>query len=118
MGKQFKVHIFCLKPAICKLIQKTFTLSNYVISCSHAMKIDEMTFAEIGSDLDCVIIDIDIDKNIKNLIKEKYNGIPMICIPSLDSESIEDTGIKFISEPFRLSELVKTLDEIFAENEK
>jgi hypothetical protein len=113
MEKQLKVHIFCLKPAICKLIQKTFTLSNYVISCSHALKLDEISLCEIGSDLDCVIIDIDIDKNIKNIIKEKYSGIPMICIPSLNSESTEDSGI-----PFRLSELVKTLDEIFAEHEK
>ncbi|RPI18489.1 MAG: hypothetical protein EHM58_05390 [Ignavibacteriae bacterium] len=115
MGKQFKVLIFCLKPPICNLIKKTFTLSNYLVSCCHAYKVDEQIFDELGYDYDCIIMDVDISKDTKDMIKNRFIGIPMICLPSLDSEKNEDKGVKYISEPLRLSELVKTLDEIFVE---
>lgn len=115
MDKHYKVHIFCLKPPICNLIRKTFTLSNYQVTCSHAYKVDERTLDEIGFDYDCIIMDVDIEKSTKDIIKERFKGIPMICLPSLDSESNDDNGVKYISEPLRLSELVKTLDEIFVE---
>jgi DNA-binding response OmpR family regulator len=115
MEKQIKVHIFCLKPAICKLITKTFSLSNYLISCSHATLVDEKTLNDLGNDFDCIILDVDINNGTKNIIKNRFKNIPMICLPSLDSENDDDKGIKYISEPFRLSELVKTLDEIFVE---
>jgi hypothetical protein len=62
---------------------------------------------------DCILLDIDIEKDIREKIKSKFQGVPIIYLPSLDSEQVFETDIKYISEPLRLSELVITLDEIF-----
>ena len=63
--------------------------------------------------MDCIIMDMDIEKELKDMIKLNFSGIPVICLPSLDFEGIKDNDVKYISEPLRLSELRKTLDEIF-----
>ena len=58
-------------------------------------------------------MDMDIEKEIKDMIKLNFKGIPVICLHSLDFEGIKENDVKYISEPLRLSELRKTLDEIF-----
>jgi hypothetical protein len=113
MEKKIKVHIFCLKAEICSLIQKMFNMTRYEISCTSALKVSDDYLKKFHSDMDCIILDMDIDKEIKDLIKLSFKGIPVICLPSLDFEGIKENDVKYISEPLRLSELRKTLDEIF-----
>jgi len=114
MEKKIKVHIFCMKPDICLLIKKVFSSTQYEISCIPAVNVNDKYLAGSHIIMDCIILDIDIDTEIKNKIKKKFTGIPVICLPSLDSEIIKDTDVKYISEPLKLSELRKTLDEIFS----
>ena len=113
MEKKIKVHIFCMKPDICMLIKKVFNSSQYEISCTPAVNVNDKYLAGSHISMDCIILDIDIDTELKNKIKKKFTGVPVICLPSLDSEVIKDTDVKYISEPLKLSELRKTLDEIF-----
>jgi hypothetical protein len=113
MLRQIKVHIFSLKPYICALIKKTIDSSNYIVTCTNTSLIKEQFLDDFNPEVDCIIIDKDIDNSLKYKIKTKFDGIPIICLPSLDSENPNENGIKYISEPLRLSELVKTLDEIF-----
>ncbi|MGA2667530.1 MAG: hypothetical protein ABSF32_01285 [Ignavibacteria bacterium] len=113
MLREIKVHIFSLKPGICGLIKKSIGSSNYAVSCTNATDLTDNFFEEFDSNVDCIIIDKDIENNTKDKLKRKFNGIPIICLPSLDSENLVDNRVKYISEPLKLSELVKTLDEIF-----
>lgn len=113
MEKKIKVHIFCLKAEICTLMKKMFNMTRYEISCSSALKVTNDYLRKFNSNTDCIILDMDIDKEIKDLIKLTFRGIPVICLPSLDFEGIKENDVKYISEPLRLSELRKTLDEIF-----
>lgn len=114
MEKKIKVHIFCMKPDICSLIRKVFSSTRYEILCTPAAGINEKFLAGTHINMDCIILDIDIDTGIKNMIKKRFSGVPVICLPSLDAEAIKDTNVKYISEPLKLSELRKTLDEIFS----
>ena len=113
MEKMIKVHIFCIKPEICKLIKKMFNTSRYEISCTPSYQVDEDYLKRFHHNMDCIIMDIDIEKETKDKIKEYFQGTPVICLPSLDSEGIQEDDVKYISEPLKLSELRKTLDEIF-----
>jgi hypothetical protein len=113
MSREIRVHIFSLKPSICGLIKKSIGSTNYAVSCTNATDLTDNFFEEFNSNVDCIIIDKDIENKTKDKLKSKFNGIPIICLPSLDSEYPVDSGIKYISEPLKLSELVKTLDEIF-----
>ncbi len=114
MEKKIKVHIFCLKPDICSLIKKVFSSTKYEIVCTPAADVDEKYLSGSHLKMDCIILDIDIDPQVKNKIKDKFGDVPVICLPSLDSETATDTNVKYISEPLKLSELRRTLDEIFS----
>lgn len=116
MENNIKVHIFCMKPDICSLIKKVFSSTKYEISCTPAANVDEKFLSGSHLIMDCIILDIDINTEIKNKIKMKFSGVPVICLPSLDSENINESDVKYISEPLKLSELRKTLDEIFSAN--
>lgn len=105
-----------MKPDICSLIQKVFSSSKYEIICTPAVNVNEKYLSNTHIKMDCIILDIDIDNEIKNKIKKKFTGVPVICLPSLDSELTKDSDVKYISEPLKLSELRKTLDEIFTAN--
>lgn len=113
MKNKLKVHIFCVKQDMCKLIQKTLEYFRYDMTCTNTRDMDKKRFDEMSGFYDCIIIDSDIDDRFKTNIKAKYRGIPMVCLPSLDSDTTIDSGIKCIHEPLRLSELVKVLDELF-----
>lgn len=116
MDKKIKVQIFCMKPDICSLIKKVFSTTQYEITCTPAANVNEKYLNSSYIKMDCIILDIDMDSDTKTKIKNKFAGIPVICLPSLDSEIIKDTDVKYISEPLKLSELRKTLDEIFPQN--
>lgn len=113
MEKKIKVHIFCIKPDICSLIKKVFSTTQYEVLCTPAVNVNEKYLAGTHFNMDCIILDIDIDSETKNMIKKRFSGIPVICLPSLDSDSIAESNVKYMSEPLKLSELRKTLDEIF-----
>ncbi len=120
MSERIKIHIFCIKQPICDLIRKTFSSSKYNITCSSGNEANEGLFIRLGKNIDCIIIDKDIKPEIKDKIKKYFSEKPIICLPSLESDNLSEdeleigeTGVKNISEPFRLSELAKTLDEIF-----
>jgi hypothetical protein len=120
MEKKKKIHIFCLKPPICNLIKKRFASSKYSISCTDPENMRDDLFESLEKNVDCIIIDKDIKPGMKEKIKKYFKDVPIICLPSLDSENFlendlmgVDEGVTNISEPFRLSELANTLDDIF-----
>ncbi len=113
MEKMIKVHIFCIKPDICKLIKKMFNTSRYEISCSPSQQVDDEYLNRFHHNMDCIILDVDVEKETKDKIKQYFRGTPVICLPSLGSETIMENDVKYISEPLKLSELRRTLDEIF-----
>lgn len=113
MEKKIKVHIFCIKAEICSLIKKMFNMTRYEISCSSVINISDDFLKKFNLNMDCIILDMAIDKELKDMIKLNFKGIPVICLPSLDFEGTKENDVKYISEPLRLSELRNTLDEIF-----
>lgn len=62
---------------------------------------------------ECLIIDTDIDYRIREMAKEKFGEKSIICLPSLESESISGAGTKRISEPLKLSELSEAVKSVF-----
>lgn len=110
----FDIHILSVKKEICSLIQKTLDSDRYRIFCTHGDEINEDFINQFEKPPDCLILDKNIDKALSAKIKEKFNSIPIICLPSLDAELSEANGVKYMSEPFKLSELKKAVDEISA----
>lgn len=108
----YNLHIFSLKSEICSLIRKTLDLERYNITCTRGEDINEKFIAEFNREIDCLILDKDIDPELATKIKKKFNKIPIICLPSLGSEFNETDGEKCMSEPFKLSELKKAVEEI------
>lgn len=112
------IHILSLKKEICSLIKKTLDPEKYHISCTHSDEITESFIENFDRQIDCLVLDIDIDDKLKNRIKEKFTNIPIICLPSLGSEFDQENGIKYMSEPFKLSELKKAIDDISSGEKK
>ncbi len=106
------IHIFSFKREICSLIKKTLDQDKYQISCTRSEEITESFIDNFEKQIDCLVLDKDIDESLKKRIKEKFSNIPIICLPSLGSEFDESNGIKYMSEPFKLSELKKAIDDI------
>jgi hypothetical protein len=111
--RTIKIHNFIVKKEMCSLIRKSLAHTNYEISCTLCSDIETDVIDKIDENFDCVIIDKDIEPELKEKIKSKFKNIPRICLPSLDEDASEETDIKYISEPFKISELTKALDEIF-----
>ena len=114
----FVIHIISLKCEICSLIKKTLDTDKYTISCILAEDVDENYISKIDKSIDCMILDKDIDEKVSRRIKEKLSGTPIICLPSLGNDFQEGTGIKYMTEPFKLSELKKAVDEITSNLQK
>ena len=108
----FKVHILSIKPEICQLIRKTLDPKQYNMSCTSGENINEEFIKAFNNEVNCLIIDKDIDDELKNRIKQKFSSISIICLPSLGTEFTETNGVKYMSEPFKLSELKKAVEEI------
>ena len=108
----YKLHILSLKSEICSLIRKTLDSERYNITCTSGEAINENFITGFSREIDCLILDKDIDQNLTDKIKQKFTDIPIICLPSLGSEFIETGGVKCMSEPFKLSELKKAVEEL------
>lgn len=108
----FNVHILSLKPEICSLIRKTLDSDRYILSCTSGEEINEKFLSGFDRKIDCLILDKEINQELTKKIKEKFSEIPIICLPSLGSETNVSNGLKYMSEPFKLSELKKAVEEI------
>ena len=103
--KQYKIHIFCLKREICKLILKKLKADGYFVECTNLAEAEPDFLDNFNKSFDCIILDKDTDEHLREKIRLKFPDLPIICLPSLDSDKIDISGITYISEPLRLSEL-------------
>lgn len=108
-----RIHILCLKPEICSLIKKALPDSAYIVTCTRSEDINDNFVKNFIEKIDCLILDKGIDLKLREKIKKKYEGISIVCLPSLDSENNNKAGIKNMSEPFKLSELSNYINSIF-----
>jgi DNA-binding response OmpR family regulator len=108
-----RIHILCLKPEICALIKKSLSDSRYNVTCTKREEINFEFVENFTEHIDCLILDKDIDFELREKIKEKYNGISIVCLPSLDSENGNKSIVKNMSEPLKLSELSGYINSIF-----
>lgn len=112
--KVYKLQLFYLRTEICNLFKKTFSDSVYSVNCIEAVKINKQFLENYEGEIDCVILDSDMDAKHKELVKSYFKDKPIICLPSLESDTeFENGSAKCISEPLKLSELTSALDEIF-----
>ena len=108
----YNVHIITLKKEICSLIRKTLDTNRYELTCTSGEAITESFLDSFDKKIHCLILDKGLDKEISRKIKEKFDSIPIICLPSLGGEGNESNNVKYISEPFKLSELKSAVDEV------
>jgi len=108
----FKIHIFCLKKEICTLIKKKLINDGCDVECTNLSEVDDMTVENFNKSVDCIILDKDITDVTRDKIQAKFPDLPIICLPSLDTDVIIKSGITYISEPLKLSELSDIIKEI------
>lgn len=111
--KKINIHLFCFKESMCSLIKKYLGNEDYKITCINDNSYNEKQLSKKSDDVDCIIIDNNLDEKMKNFLKQKFSYLPIICLPALDKNICVDNGVKYIHEPLRLSELGKVLNEIF-----
>lgn len=108
-----RIHILCLKSEICSLIKKSLNNPAYSVTCTKSEDINDEFVRSFNEPIDCLILDKDIEVNLRDKIKKKFENISIVCLPSLDSENNNKAGVKNMSEPLKLSELSKYIDSIF-----
>jgi len=108
----FIIHIFCLKSEICTLLKKRLRLDGYVVECTNISEAGDNFLDDFNEKIDCVIMDRDVKIEIKKKVVSRFPDLPIICLPSLDSDVIEVNGITYISEPLKLSELSDIISKI------
>lgn len=108
-----RVHILSDEKEICSLIVKTLDES-FIITCTHGEKMIKDPFGSAGEKLDCIIIDKGLSECFKTQVLEKYGPVHVICLPSFEGEyeCDEFKNVKYMSEPFKLSELRELLEEV------
>jgi hypothetical protein len=113
---EFKVHIFCGTTNLCRLLSKLCTKDAFSFCCTDIKEKNiSNIFNRINYAPDCIIIDKDIDEDLKDEIIIKYSYIKIILLPSLNvgEQKKYSKNIIQISEPFKLSELEEVLKEIY-----
>jgi len=113
-----KIHIFSIENEISNLIRKAFSSERFLISYTNCEGLDESYFERFEESVDCLILDKEIDSNLKRKIRERFNKIPTIFLPSLEIEQDNGNGKRNMSEPLRLSELHAVLNDISSGLEK
>lgn len=109
-----RIHILCPKSEICSLIRKTLPESKYSISCTSTEDLNEKTLDNLDIDnIDCLILDNEINLNLSENLKEKFNKVSIVYLPSFNSGSCRNKVVKYIPEPLRLSELHEAIESIF-----
>lgn len=116
MNEELKISVFCLNEDLCNLIKKFFHKSSYYCLC---IKLGIDSF-KISTDIDkvnvpdCIIIDDTVDTEHKKEILNIYKDIPVLYIPALmEVDEAFDKDKTYIPEPFKISELDKSLRELY-----
>lgn len=110
--KPYEIHIFCQKSEICALIKKKLSADGYTVECTNVADAGKDCIESFDKPIDCIILDKEINKDFREQVKDKFPGLPIICLPSLDSDVVAKSGFTYISEPLKLSELSDTINEI------
>ena len=114
MKKDFYIHVFCLAPLICELINKSYYNSNFIFDCTNIEEIENNELETLDISPDCIVIDKGINKEIQDKIKIKFTNLDIVYLPSLHESGSEiSNDCKQISEPLKLSELGNVLEEIY-----
>ena len=111
-----RIHIICTKPEICSLIKKALSRYDYIISCNSGEAINEDSITRFEESIDCLIIDKNINSDIKKKAKEFFNKSFVIYLPSLEPVENSFDDVKNISAHLRLSELSERLESLFKFN--
>lgn len=108
----FEIQIFCQKKEICALLKKKLRADGYGVDCINLTEVEEDFLDRFEKPIDCIILDKDIDKELREKIRNKFPAMPIICLPSLDSDLTVLNDVTYISEPLKLSELSDIITEI------
>ncbi len=111
---QEKIYIVAigLNEGVQEVLKKYFSKSEFLFSNFN------LTFkekAEEGDACDCILVNSDIKAEEIKSIKHSHPSVHIFYIPTFDASKPEEmNGIdKLISEPFKLSELEKSLKDIY-----
>lgn len=107
-----RVHIISEKREICSLIMKTIVSNDFEITCTHALFNSFDFLNDLENNVDCLVIDKGLDQEAREIINVKFSQVPVICLPSLNDESCYYNHARYMSEPFKISELKIMLEEI------
>lgn len=111
MLRKFKVEVFCEKPDLYGLIKKVFSGFDYDLHFNDSAYLNVKTLSLIDPDCDIIIADKSIEKGLHNFIRKRFPDVPVICLPGLETGDDCNSNVKYISEPLRLSELKKVVEE-------
>jgi hypothetical protein len=110
--KKFSIYIFSLKREICSLLKKKLREDGCDVECVNITETGPDFLVNFKKSIDCIILDKDIDSNIREKIRSKFSGIPAICLPSLDADTSDSSDVMYVSEPLKMSELSEIINEI------
>lgn len=113
---EFKVHIFCGTTNLCKLMSKLCIKDDFSFCCTEIKDKDiSNIFDGINYSPDCIIIDKDLNEELKDVVINKFSYNKIVLLPSLNENEQKKYSKKVvqISEPFKLSELEEVLKEIY-----
>jgi len=111
MQKKFRVEIFCEKPDMYGLIKKVFNGKDYDLHFNDSAYLNVETLSLLDPSCDIIIADKSIEKGLHKTIRKKFPDVPVICLPGLEADEECESNVKYISEPLKLSELKKVVDE-------
>jgi hypothetical protein len=119
MEKDFNVHIFSLTPILCNLIMKSISHDKFIFNCTYIpentnINRDKSLLDNLNISPDCIILDKDLDKTIKEEIIKRFRESEFICLPSLNENGgALSKSVQQMSEPLKISELGDVLNEIY-----
>ena len=113
----FDIQIFCQKREICALLKKKLRADGYGVDCINLTEVENDFLEKFDKHIDCIILDKDIDKSLREKIRNKFPQIPIICLPSLDSDLTALNDVTYISEPLKLSELSDIITDLRTKKE-
>lgn len=111
MDKKFKLEVFCERTDLSDLIKKAFCGNEYQLHFNDAAYLDIGAMNMLDPDCDIIIADKSIETGLHKVMKSRFPGVPVICLPALEAGDDCDSNVKYISEPFKLSELKKVVLE-------
>jgi len=117
MIRKYKIHLFCITPDICTMINKYFAHTSYIFKNTHLRNPENDILEELGYIPDCIIIDSEINSELRKKISLTYKDSKIIYLPSLsgiESDTTENKDIIKVSEPLKLHELEEVINKIFS----